>query len=304
MASRVGPPRGGHGGPWWGGWLSVLALALLLAAGLLFQYWPDGKGWRALGGACGALGTLLWPVREYALAKRNASVDRQAESASIKARKDTVDAARRAITRQDPAGFFHDMCMEAERAFADAKVRVGVYVLERTALDVDEKEAYNLALYGENDGHRGMSKIVAPDDPRGSHQKMVERALNRVPLVVPDVTKRHPHWDPIPATGEQRSKYMSFISIPIEQWTGHSLPAEAPAAGLLCIDSLDVEGLTDDDADLVRSLALVMSVGLNAIWSGHRVAVPTTPAASHRLSAQEATVRIIRTRHDHPEEEA
>lgn len=282
--------------PWWTHWWTVWALAVVLVVALIAQV----KEWDLLAGTATAVAAILGPLRDAAVKKRAKTIAGAVSEARAETRTQTVDAARRALTQSDPYIYFRDMCIEVERVFSGRPVRVGIYVLEPTTTDEDQSENYLLSLYGQNDCRRQMSATVDPSDPRGSHSMMVDRALKGIPLVVPDVTQRKKFWEnPLPNDDDQRDKYMSFISIPIARWPGQTSPvAGSPPAGLLCVDSQQVDGLTEADEDMVRSLAHMAGIGLNALWGGRRPHKPRLPASSRFQSGGSTVSYVIRSREE------
>lgn len=293
----------GGGNAWWAGWWTVLILACLLLFGAVMGFWPEGLSWRIAGAVCIGAATLLWSAREVALDKQRETGRQMAQRAANEAREQAVNAAREAMMGKDPREFFRTSCREAAALFGDRKVRVGVYVLEPSSIDENtQDETFSLVLYGYHGAvrgasSRGMSRTVDPDDEKGANRKMVERALAGIPLAVPDVTKRCVNWDPVEGNAEQRQKYMSFISIPIELWNEEPTRPSRMRAGLLCVDCRDTAsqgGLSQADEDLVASIALVMSIGFNVLQGGHRVAIPSRRTASRTSSGAGANVRFSR----------
>lgn len=286
---------------WYESWYAIIALSLLTvaawAAPLVADAFlpptpspgggspiPRSEPWaKNFTLVVGGLAAVLWLIRAVAVDRRRARLAKSAQEAVVDAGKKLTEWARIALTVDDAEAYYRQIACDGASLLLPGKtLRVGMYIVEESETRQDpqsngQEVEYLLWLAGDNDPPRRMSRLVTPDSDLDHCRAMVDRALNSKTLVVRNVTKKQGDWTALPKSPEQKAKYMSFISVPVERWTASADASAAQPAGLLCVDSKEVKDLTETELTAVNVLAGLMALGLNRLTHKKPVRPSGTP---------------------------
>lgn len=279
---------------------TYLAFCVLMAATVMSVWQPHflfiPHTWKVLGTIAGITATCGWTARAVAQdwLKRKDTITGN-ERVRIVSGTITSAIETSALTGDARTYYQQIATTVVPLLLPDRRVRVGLYIVEVTALneDTQEPDPY-LWLAADNKPPRTMSPTVHRAASGDACTLMLERALGDRRLVVPDVTEGQDDWTAVPDTDAQRKKYMSFISVPVKTDARRAILTGGgnTPLGLLCVDSLERHGLSEEDLETCVILADIMSLGLHAFRRPPAPKRPSTLPVSPRLSVAGASVRI------------
>lgn len=269
-------PSGRQG--FWGNWVPLGIFIVLMIISFLMAHLRWGEGvladWTPV--AIQLAATLFMAVDRFVATKQQKLADKgvAAEARKVLAKANSLMDHVGDHNFRDRDKFYNEVLQEyGVRIFSKRNVRLGFYALE--AADTEEGDSLYLRLAAEYETGDRMTPFITPNPNLPADQdigrKMIDRAIHRQTLCVPDVTKDAPGWK----ARQDITKYKCFVSVPVAP---HGTPAasNAPGAirGLLNVDSLKVGDLDAPDKEWAQLIAELIYIG-GTRWVG------TSPIASN-----------------------